>query len=433
MKKILAIAAVAALTAGVSAYAANPFSDVTPNDWAYQAVSTLSDQGVVEGYPDGTFKGQQNITRYEMAQIVARLLAKEDQYNAEQKATIDKLAAEYADELNNLGVRVSALENKVGNIKFTGDARLRFSEAGDNNTKFDKTTGARKDSQSYTARIRINARATVNDSTYVHGRLETGNVDLKGGADADVTMDRLYVHHDFGSAVGTTFGKYEVDAGNQNSWFVSQTFDGAEAQFKLGDKAGLNVGYGRFNPDGADAEVTKVTVADGKPITLGDTGVHFKDVEMFYAQAKADLGVAKVGVDYFKANDYYEYEVVGGNLSVPFGHFNVFGDYYAQTKGEGSPAIWNAGLGYKAAKGDLSVGYFDVKDADKGLVYIPGLSGWQVSDTFLYNDGNFFYAQGNYALAKGVTLHAEYAFASDLDNSKKDLDDSYTVSLNYKF
>ena len=36
MKKILAIAAVAALTAGVSAYAANPFSDVSPDDWAYQ-------------------------------------------------------------------------------------------------------------------------------------------------------------------------------------------------------------------------------------------------------------------------------------------------------------------------------------------------------------------------------------------------------------
>ena len=51
MKKILAIAAVAALTAGVSAYAANPFSDVTLDDWAYQAVSDLSDQGVVEGYP----------------------------------------------------------------------------------------------------------------------------------------------------------------------------------------------------------------------------------------------------------------------------------------------------------------------------------------------------------------------------------------------
>ncbi|MEE0028805.1 MAG: S-layer homology domain-containing protein, partial [Dialister sp.] len=68
MKKILALAAVAALTVGVSAYAANPFSDVTSDDWAYQAVSDLSAQGVVEGYPDGTFKGEKNMTRYELAQ-----------------------------------------------------------------------------------------------------------------------------------------------------------------------------------------------------------------------------------------------------------------------------------------------------------------------------------------------------------------------------
>ena len=59
MKKILAIAAVAALSAGVSAYAANPFSDVTPNDWAYQAVESLSEQGVVEGYPMAPSKAKE--------------------------------------------------------------------------------------------------------------------------------------------------------------------------------------------------------------------------------------------------------------------------------------------------------------------------------------------------------------------------------------
>ena len=126
MKKILAIAAAAALTAGVSAYAANPFSDVSPDDWAYQAVSDLSDQGVVEGYPDGTFKGERNMTRYELAQVIARLMAREDQLNAEQKATLDKLAGEYADELANLGVRVSNLEKKVGNISWSGDARMQY-------------------------------------------------------------------------------------------------------------------------------------------------------------------------------------------------------------------------------------------------------------------------------------------------------------------
>ena len=83
MKKILTITAVAALIAGVSVYAANPFSDVSTDDWAYQAVSDLSDQGVVEGYPDGTFKGERNMTRFELAQVIARLMAHEDQLNAE--------------------------------------------------------------------------------------------------------------------------------------------------------------------------------------------------------------------------------------------------------------------------------------------------------------------------------------------------------------
>ena len=56
-RRTLVAAAVAALAAGVSAYAANLFSDVSTSDWAYQAVSQLSDQGIVEGYPDGTFRG----------------------------------------------------------------------------------------------------------------------------------------------------------------------------------------------------------------------------------------------------------------------------------------------------------------------------------------------------------------------------------------
>ena len=141
MKKILAIAAVAALTAGVSAYAANPFSDVSTDDWAYQAVSDLSDQGVVEGYPDGTFKGERNMTRYELAQVIARLMAREDQLNAEQKATLDKLAGEYADELANLGVRVSNLEKKVGNISWSGNARMRWVQGYDGIEAKDKYDG----------------------------------------------------------------------------------------------------------------------------------------------------------------------------------------------------------------------------------------------------------------------------------------------------
>ena len=55
----------------VSVYAANPFSDVDASSWAYQSVEQLANAGI-NGYPDGTFKGSNPITRYEMAQMVAK-------------------------------------------------------------------------------------------------------------------------------------------------------------------------------------------------------------------------------------------------------------------------------------------------------------------------------------------------------------------------
>ena len=114
MKRLPFGAALAALMLTTSfVMADNAFSDVTPDDWSYKAVSQLADEGVIDGYPDGTFKGNKNITRYEMGQIVARLMAKEDTLTADQKATLDKLSSDYAGELDNLGVRVDKLENQV--------------------------------------------------------------------------------------------------------------------------------------------------------------------------------------------------------------------------------------------------------------------------------------------------------------------------------
>ena len=63
---------------GVEAYASqeqvtsiSQFSDVKPTDWAYQALSNLVDRyGCVAGYPSGTFKGGQAMTRYEAAALL---------------------------------------------------------------------------------------------------------------------------------------------------------------------------------------------------------------------------------------------------------------------------------------------------------------------------------------------------------------------------
>ena len=430
MKKILAMAAVAALAAGASAYAANPFSDVSTSDWAYQAVSDLSDQGIVEGYPDGTFKGQTNITRYEMAQITARLMAKEDQYNAEQRATIDKLAAEYADELDSLGVRVSNLEKKVGNISWSGDSRMRFLRTTDGN-------------DAWQGRVRITAKGQVNEDTTVVGRFTSGNVDFKNDAgnknDGDVEMDRIYVHHQFGDKVGLTMGRYEVDMGTQGTWLYGNAFDGAELKVDFNEDYNLKFGFGRFKDAKGDFE------EDDDPTIKGD---EFGDAEAFYAQAKANFGFAKLGVDYFRTSDFKVWgatdattrtesaNVIGANLLVPVGDFRVFGDYYKDTDAQGDPQIWAAGLGYgaldlqKPGSFGIDVAYYDVEEG----LYHYNMSGLDIDGTMFEQDGNFWLATADVALMKNMYLHGEWMFAYDRDNSTdEDLHDAFEIALNYVF
>ena len=424
MKKILAIAAVAALTAGVSAYAANPFSDVSPDDWAYQAVSDLSDQGVVEGYPDGTFKGERNMTRYELAQVIARLMAREDQLNAEQKATLDKLAGEYADELANLGVRVSNLEKKVGNISWFGDARMRWKEKGYN------TDGSRK-ADGWDGRMRINAKAQVNDSTYVRGRF-TSNMNFKDDADANTKMDVLFVHHQFGDEVGMNLGRNFLTLG-QTGMYYDDFFDGAQLSYN-GSKAGVTVGYGQFNTSDYDGVANPIE--------------NILDKNMFFAKANGKLNVVDLGVDYVRFVGEDHDNLIGANLGFNVGDFRVFGEYWKNTSTDSEyDRAWNAGIGYgkldlkKPGSFALSVAYNDV-DAE---VYFGGTGlSTDVLSTLtsskknkgLYADNvTFWNAMADVTLQKNVYLHGEYAFdvKGEKNNQDLDVDDAWTVSLNYKF
>ena len=414
MKKILALAAVAALTAGVSAYAANPFSDVTADDWAYQAVSDLSAQGVVEGYPDGTFKGERNMTRYELAQIVARLMAKEDQLNAEQQATLDKLAGEYADELANLGVRVSNLEKKVGNLYWSGDARMRYT-ASSSDEVADK----------YDGRIRLNVKGQVNDATYVQGQFVT-NMYFKDAKkdDGNTTMSQIYVNHNFGKNVAVRLGRQPIAFGNQGGWMYNALngYDGAQVSYNNA-KLSLTTGFGQLN--------------DG-----------WKDTDVYFAKGAYDFGFAKLNADYIADKDSVaddRVEIYGVGLNIPVQKFNVFGEYWKNTTtGDYEyDTAWNAGLSYgkadwkKAGTWDLSVAYNDV---DAGVYFGGGTWHNDMLKNFgteKYLDADnltFWNVLANVTLQKNVQLHAEYAFGADAEGTNGvDPDDSWTVSLNYKF
>ncbi len=411
MKKILALAAAAALTAGVSAYAANPFSDVTPDDWAYAAVSDLSVQGVVEGYPDGTFKGERNMTRYELAQIVARLMAKEDQLNAEQKATLNKLAAEFADELANLGVRVSNLEKKVGNISWSGNARMRFNQGYDENGKsVDK----------YNGRIKIIAHGDVNDSTYVEGRMATV-ANLKDGTEASTSMDELIVHHQFGDKVGLTLGRQDLYIG-QSGIYYDDEFDGAIATIG-GSKLGVDLGFGRFYAQ----DLKK--------------GAETSNPEAFLARVHGASGILAYEANYINyAKDRGNVWGVGLTASAT-SDIDVFGDYFKNTDVDGDPYLWTAGLSYGHANwkkpGSFKVGAQYIH-AEKGA-FLGGTT-YNLSapldiltdSSTGVKDSKFWLASADVILQKNVKLHAEYAFDVKTDTAT-DYDDLYVVSLNYIF
>ena len=85
--QLAAVLAATAMLGVTTAFAANPFSDVTPILWRINLVSQLANAGIINGYPDGTFKGQKDITRFEMAQMIAKAMA--NQGPRECRATSD--------------------------------------------------------------------------------------------------------------------------------------------------------------------------------------------------------------------------------------------------------------------------------------------------------------------------------------------------------
>jgi hypothetical protein len=107
--------------AGVSQYTSqeqvtsiSQFSDVKPTDWAYQALSNLIERyGCVAGYPNGTFKGGQAMTRFEAAALLNACLDRVTEVTDELK----RLMKEFQKELAILKGRVDGLEARVGELE----------------------------------------------------------------------------------------------------------------------------------------------------------------------------------------------------------------------------------------------------------------------------------------------------------------------------
>ena len=371
MKKSLVLAMAMALGVTASAYAANPFSDVPAGHWAYDSVAKLAAAGVVDGYADGAFAGDKLITRYEMAQIVAKAMAK--------GADCDKLAAEFADELDTLGVRVAKLEKGADAVKISAQIRANYrstdSGAGDY-TRF---------------RTRLVLKGAINDDWTYTGRFEN---------------NRYFSGHD---KEGKNYGDSVTDTVNLNWAYVSGKIGGVKVDlgrqdFKVGEgfvvdtrHEGVKAQYGKD---------VKLTVWAGK--NPADYALSESSDRAYFAELAGKVGVVNAAVDYYKTDDK---EIWAPGVALPLAKGVKLSAQYLKGDAVGAADEdgYTVNLAYKGAKASAPgswgawASYFDQPEATYLYTTIASYAVLPKEDGF---EG--FRVGANYALAKNIVAQVEY-------------------------
>ncbi|KOP27953.1 hypothetical protein AMR41_02420 [Hapalosiphon sp. MRB220] len=262
------------------------FSDVQPTDWAFQALQSLVERyGCIAGYPNGTYRGNRPMTRYEFAaglnacldrvnELIATATA--DLVTKEDLATLQRLQEEFSAELATLRGRVDALEARTAELeanqfstttKLVGEAIFAltdsFGDNDNNNTVFQD-------------RVRLDLQTSFTGRDVLHTRLAAGNAQRLniGGNDGaeglqtfnigntgnnDVLIDWLAYYFPLGDNarvyVAATGGIWSDVAATVNPYFEDydggngalSTFASENPIFRIGGGAGAAVNFGFGN------------------------------------------------------------------------------------------------------------------------------------------------------------------------------------------
>ena len=382
MKKSLVLAMAMALGVTASAYAANPFSDVPAGHWAYDAVNKLAAAGVVDGYPDGTYGGDKLMTRYEMAQIVAKAMAK--------GANVDKLAAEFADELDSLGVRVANLEKKADNVKITGQFRASY-----------KDISGDADGDEGALRTRLWVNGQVNEDWTYTGMFQNTQTITDESGDDTVELTRAYLEGRLGG-LDVTAGRWNEVLFTGN--VLDTNIDGVKVSY--GDKVKV------FGMAAKGADKDNVDYLD------------LSEDRLYVAGVTADMGAVDAYAAYFETDSSYKLDATADNMDKEIWNvgvsYNFAPDFvlaaeymrgnedYYNTDKDG----WWADLAWKGASADepgsygLHVGYFD----QSANAYLAPTTDGFVGDVF---DGDGAGYKGwnvgaNWAVAKNIVAVVNY-------------------------
>ena len=396
-KRLLKAAIITALSLTFAApafAAANPFTDVPANHWAYGAVTKLAEQGIVEGTGDHLFRGDRPMTRYEMAQIVAKAMTKT--LTPEQQASLDRLEKEFAPELNSMGIKVDGIAQQLNDmVKISGDAQLRYFNAQD--LKVDSNGNSVNDVIDYRARVAFDGK--INPYLRFNARVSTGDTgtDIKS-TNPQATIDSANVSFNILDSVNT-IGRQDIKLGS--GYLMDTQMNGFATQI-----GGLKLFTGHATQTSANPAWQ--TVYGGE-----------------YA-----LNINGVGLtaDYMK-NDTNKDEFYGANLNIPVGSYlSVNGEYFKNNNNGGSEA---KAYGVRFDKLGLAATYRDVQPGA-----FTAFSGMNANTTDIYADlsANGFKGmeyQFDHSLMKNLGLTLKYQTFKDQNDNQ--LNDRASAVVSVKF
>lgn len=412
MKKSLVIALsalfalnVAAGTSFAASNITNPYVDVPPQHWAYDAVRKLAEAGIVDGYGDQTFRGDRTITRYEMAELVARAMTKIDQADAQNRQRISKLQVEFQKELTKMGIRLNKLERSLDNVKWTGEIRMRYA-----NDKLTSHDGSEMKNNLTEARTRLETEAKIGKEWKFLSRLENTLDFRQSGDNGNITLDHAYLQGNVGIGTVTAGRIPYVPA---YGLIADSKYNGVG--FGFGNKLKANIFYGKESKshrmaDGAEYFPVSSDVLDKKgentdlvgaellyPI---DKKTNFKAAYLtFEADKLVDTSKAKmweVGMDN-RIND---------NLAVKA--------VYGKSNANDNNKAYVVGLTYKdfnREKANSFNIYGNYLDIEKLATFNSTYGVDSIGNIVANNDihGSKGYEVGvNYVLAKNILLHTNY-------------------------
>jgi hypothetical protein len=342
--------------------AVTPFPDVAENHWAYEALAQLAQDGLIAGYPDGKFKGDRPMTRYETAFLVSAAVTKlKDEVAQGQHANsadidaLKKLLATFGADVADLQNRVAKLESQTGALQKQAQDLATGLDATKSGLASTKTEADQTRQRQDAARIGILFIEKPGNVYQNVSVLNGGNATVAGAPPGQV------IRGGQGAAASNINGTtYQFGPGGLNTSSLGPTDHGINYQvtkFKLLGQVDPRFSYyAQITAQTKEETPTGATSASPAFCTSASTTVtvncSFQDLGTQFNQNTIALNV----------EDFYIGYNTPGGLSAQIGRYPA--NAYGRFSHDGIPLIYGgsqisgANLGYNDPGGRLQAQFF---------------------------------------------------------------------------